>query len=176
MLALHNFAGAVFYGVVWFVVPIVIAQETVSAGIMDVGLGVFDFAVVVAVDEQGRLLLVRQFRHAVNQYTLEPPAGHVDAGETPEQSARKDALAGEIATLEAEQRVHRAERHADVQRLVGAVADGGAGGIAAKVEAHEGRDEPLRACGCGGVAQAAADQILGRVTPCCPWYLPPRSL
>ena len=49
-----------------------------------------DFAVVVAVDERGRLLLVRQFRPAVGQFTLEPPAGHVDPGETPEQSARKE--------------------------------------------------------------------------------------
>jgi 8-oxo-dGTP pyrophosphatase MutT (NUDIX family) len=50
----------------------------------------FDFAVVVATDAQGRLLLVRQFRHALGAFTLEPPAGHVDAGETPEQSARKE--------------------------------------------------------------------------------------
>ncbi|MFM2082317.1 MAG: hypothetical protein RL380_1008 [Verrucomicrobiota bacterium] len=49
-----------------------------------------DFAVVVAVDVRGRLLLVRQFRPAIGQFTLEPPAGHVDPGETPEESARKE--------------------------------------------------------------------------------------
>ncbi len=49
-----------------------------------------DFVVIVAVDPQGRLLLVRQFRPAVNQITLELPAGHVEPGETPEGAARKE--------------------------------------------------------------------------------------
>lgn len=51
-----------------------------------------DFVVVVATDPEGRLLLVRQFRPAVMQMTLELPAGHVNPGETPEQSARKELL------------------------------------------------------------------------------------
>ncbi len=51
-----------------------------------------DFVAVVARDEQGRLLLVRQYRHAVKAMTLEVPAGHIEAGETPEQAARKELL------------------------------------------------------------------------------------
>lgn len=45
---------------------------------------------VVALNQAGHILLVRQFRPAVGRFTLELPAGHVDPGETPEQSARKE--------------------------------------------------------------------------------------
>ncbi len=51
-----------------------------------------DFAVVVAVDVHGRLLLVRQYRQAVAANTLELPAGHVEIGEAPEETARKELL------------------------------------------------------------------------------------
>ena len=51
-----------------------------------------DFAAVVAVTSRGELLLVRQFRAAVQATTLELPSGHVDQGETPEAAARKELL------------------------------------------------------------------------------------
>jgi ADP-ribose pyrophosphatase len=51
-----------------------------------------DFVVVVAVDARGRLLLVRQFRPAINTLSLELPSGHVEVGETPEEAARKELL------------------------------------------------------------------------------------
>lgn len=51
-----------------------------------------DFVVVVAVDSKGRLLLVRQFRPAINAKSLELPSGHVEEGETPEEAARKELL------------------------------------------------------------------------------------
>lgn len=51
-----------------------------------------DFAVVVALTTQGQLVLVRQYRFAVAKVTLELPAGHVEAGETPEEAARKELL------------------------------------------------------------------------------------
>lgn len=51
-----------------------------------------DFAVLVATDTEGRLLLVRQYRPAVERFTLELPAGHVEQGETPEETARKELL------------------------------------------------------------------------------------
>jgi len=44
-----------------------------------------DYVAVVAVTERGTVLLVRQFRSAVQKLTLELPAGHVDPGESPEQ-------------------------------------------------------------------------------------------
>lgn len=51
-----------------------------------------DYVSVVAVTIDGRLVLVRQYRPAVDAYTLELPSGHVEAGETPEQAARKELL------------------------------------------------------------------------------------
>lgn len=49
-----------------------------------------DVAVIVAVNDRGELLLVRQFRPAVDMMTLELPAGHIEPGETPEEAARKE--------------------------------------------------------------------------------------
>lgn len=51
-----------------------------------------DFVCIIAVTEKNELLLVRQFRHAVAEMTLELPAGHVEKDETPEQAARKELL------------------------------------------------------------------------------------
>src|SRR5690606_31983768 len=51
-----------------------------------------DFVVVVAVDETGRLVLVRQYRRGVGAHTLEFPSGHVEPGDTPEHTARKELL------------------------------------------------------------------------------------
>jgi ADP-ribose pyrophosphatase len=51
-----------------------------------------DFVAVVALDARGRLLLVRQFRPAINAPSLELPSGHVEIGETPEEAARKELL------------------------------------------------------------------------------------
>ncbi|MDV2990238.1 MAG: NUDIX hydrolase [Dehalogenimonas sp.] len=45
---------------------------------------------VVAVDENGDLLLVRQYRHAVETELLEIPAGGIDPGETPEEAVRRE--------------------------------------------------------------------------------------
>jgi ADP-ribose pyrophosphatase len=47
-------------------------------------------AAVVPIDEEGRVLMVRQFRLALGRYTLEIPAGGLDPGETPEEAARRE--------------------------------------------------------------------------------------
>jgi MFS family permease len=47
MLVLLTCASSIFYGTIWFVVPLVIAMEQANAGILAIGLGIFDFAVVV---------------------------------------------------------------------------------------------------------------------------------
>jgi len=49
-----------------------------------------DYICVVARTVEGRILLVRQYRPAVERMTLELPAGMVEAGETPEQSIRRE--------------------------------------------------------------------------------------
>jgi len=47
--------------------------------------------VIVPVDDDGRLLMVRQYRHAVGQWLLELPAGGIDdADATPEAAALRE--------------------------------------------------------------------------------------
>ena len=45
---------------------------------------------IAAQDEEGRLLLVRQYRAAVGDWTYEIPAGRLEAGEEPESAARRE--------------------------------------------------------------------------------------
>ena len=49
-----------------------------------------DTVSILAIDDRGRVLLVRQFRYAVGQDTLEIPAGTIDPGETPAEAARRE--------------------------------------------------------------------------------------
>ena len=47
-------------------------------------------AVMMPVDEKGRILLVRQYRLPARQYLWELPAGRVDQGETVLQAAKRE--------------------------------------------------------------------------------------
>lgn len=47
-------------------------------------------AVVMAVDDKKRILLVRQYRLPAERYLWEIPAGRLDPGETPLQAARRE--------------------------------------------------------------------------------------
>jgi len=47
-------------------------------------------AAVVPLDNTGRVLLVRQYRHATGGYLLEVPAGKLDESEAPETCARRE--------------------------------------------------------------------------------------
>jgi ADP-ribose pyrophosphatase len=49
-------------------------------------------AVMMPVDEKGRILLVRQYRLPARRYLWELPAGRVDPGETPLQAARRELI------------------------------------------------------------------------------------
>ena len=51
-----------------------------------------DYASVIAVTEERRILIVRQYRPAVEKYTWELPSGLVDPGETPAEAARRELL------------------------------------------------------------------------------------
>jgi 8-oxo-dGTP pyrophosphatase MutT (NUDIX family) len=51
-----------------------------------------DYAAIVAITDEQRVLIVRQYRPAVEHHTLELPSGLVDAGETPAESARRELL------------------------------------------------------------------------------------
>jgi ADP-ribose pyrophosphatase len=46
--------------------------------------------VLVPVPEPGKVILIRQYRYAVNAFLWELPAGSVDAGESPEDAARRE--------------------------------------------------------------------------------------
>src|SRR6185369_2972305 len=50
----------------------------------------YDYVSIVALDEQGKLALVKQYRPAVQQITLELPGGHVDPGQEPLEAARNE--------------------------------------------------------------------------------------
>jgi ADP-ribose pyrophosphatase len=47
-------------------------------------------AVIVPIPEPGHIILIRQYRYAVNRWVWELPAGSVDEGETPEEAARRE--------------------------------------------------------------------------------------
>ena len=46
--------------------------------------------VIVPIPEPGKVILIRQYRYAVNAYLWELPAGSVDEGETPDAAARRE--------------------------------------------------------------------------------------
>ena len=50
------------------------------------------YAAILAVTEDGRIPLVRQFRPAVETHVLELPSGAIDPGETPAEAARRELL------------------------------------------------------------------------------------
>ena len=63
-----------------------------------------DSSLVCVFDHQSRVLLVKQFRPSIDDYTLEFPAGAVDPGETALEAAQREALEEtgyriELATL-----------------------------------------------------------------------------
>ena len=47
-------------------------------------------AVILPVPEPGQVILIRQYRHPVNRWLWEVPAGSVDPGETPEAAAKRE--------------------------------------------------------------------------------------
>ena len=51
-----------------------------------------DYAAILALTPENRVLIVRQYRPAVERYMLELPSGLVDPGETPEETARRELL------------------------------------------------------------------------------------
>ncbi len=63
-----------------------------------------DAVAILALNDRGEMLLVRQTRRAIGQVTHEAPAGLIDEGEQPEQAARRElqeeaGLDGEMTLL-----------------------------------------------------------------------------
>jgi len=55
-------------------------------------LDLLDYVSIVAVTSDGSLVLVRQFRPAVEAMSLELPAGHVELGQSPDDAARAELI------------------------------------------------------------------------------------
>jgi ADP-ribose pyrophosphatase len=55
-------------------------------------LSVPDYVGILAITTDRHILAVRQYRPAVERYTIELPAGLVDAGESPIETARRELL------------------------------------------------------------------------------------
>ncbi len=51
-----------------------------------------DWVNAIAITDDGNIVLVEQYRHAVRQTMLELPAGHVDPGEAPEVAVKRELL------------------------------------------------------------------------------------
>jgi len=51
-----------------------------------------EYAAVLAFTEDQRILIVRQYRPAIEQFSLELPSGIVDPGEQPAETARRELL------------------------------------------------------------------------------------
>jgi ADP-ribose pyrophosphatase len=49
-----------------------------------------DGVVVLAITPEGKIVLIRQFRPALNTFTVEVPCGHVDASESPQLTAARE--------------------------------------------------------------------------------------
>jgi ADP-ribose pyrophosphatase len=49
-------------------------------------------ACVLPIDDEGKVTLIRQFRHCADGWLWEAPAGTLNPGETPEQCARREVV------------------------------------------------------------------------------------
>ena len=70
-----------------------LVEKVVRAGESDqpfYSLDMADYVVVLATTPSDEVVLVRQYRPAVERVVLELPSGHVDPGETPERAAARE--------------------------------------------------------------------------------------
>ncbi len=65
-------------------------QQTAEQFRLGPGEGHVDGVIVVPIDEENRIILVRQFRHAVRMWMRELPRGSRNEGESPEQGAARE--------------------------------------------------------------------------------------
>lgn len=79
-------AASVEYSTPWFD----LVSKSLGHGEPYYALRMIDYVCIVALTPSHDLVLVRQYRPAVERHTLELPAGHVEKNQTPEQAARTE--------------------------------------------------------------------------------------
>ncbi len=92
-------------------------DEVVLPGGTTIEYGVLEsvgFAAVVPITEEGRVVLVRQWRQPLEDFTLELPSGGVEAGEDPRVAAERELL--EETGYRAQGLVHLASVHTSTGR------------------------------------------------------------
>jgi ADP-ribose pyrophosphatase len=67
-----------------------IAKRVGEDAALHYSISTWDYVAVLAVTQDGKFPLVRQFRPATEMVTLELPGGHVDPGESPQQAAERE--------------------------------------------------------------------------------------
>src|SRR5262245_8909607 len=67
-----------------------VAKRVAGEGAPYYALRMQDYVSVVAFTKEVELLVVRQYRPAVERYTLELPSGQVEKNEEPAESARRE--------------------------------------------------------------------------------------
>lgn len=82
-------ADEVVYSTRWFDL---VSREVPGSDDRHFFVSTRDYVGVIPVTPDGRLVLVRQWRPAINAYSLEIPSGHVEDGETPAEAAAKELL------------------------------------------------------------------------------------
>ena len=80
-------SGSIVYSTAWFDV---VSKQVANEAAPYYSLRVRDYVTVVALTQNREMVLVRQYRPAVEQHTLELPSGHVEKNQTPEESARQE--------------------------------------------------------------------------------------
>ncbi|MGA7937618.1 MAG: NUDIX hydrolase [Kovacikia sp.] len=75
----------------WFDIIAKLTDE-VGGGDPYYSLQLSDYVCVLAMTEKREFLLVRQYRPSVEEYTLELPSGHLESGEMPEETAKRELL------------------------------------------------------------------------------------
>ena len=73
----------------WFQI---VARQSPGSAAPHYCLKTLDYVCIVALNPEGELLLVRQFRPVLWTTSLEIPSGHVEPGQTPEEAARAELL------------------------------------------------------------------------------------
>jgi len=61
-------------------------QKEVKVTVLDA----LDAANVIALNEEGKILMIHQYRFGTQEYSLEVPGGFIEAGETPLQGAKRE--------------------------------------------------------------------------------------